>query len=73
MINYDSRPVSWIVGKGTPKTDKDNLIKDKVTKMDRRKMIEEPFSRIDDCLSYEESFCEARDCGECCCREIKGE
>lgn len=61
MINYDSRPVSWIVGKGTPKTDKDNLI------------IEESFSRIDDCLSYEESFCEARDCGECCCREIKGE
>ena len=33
MVSYDSRPVSWIVGKGTPKIDKDNLIKDKVTKV----------------------------------------
>ena len=41
--------------------------------MDRRNIIEKPFNRADDCLSYEESFCEARDCGECCCREIKGE
>lgn len=41
-------------------------------KMDKT-TVEKPFNRTDDCLSYEESFCEARDCGECCCREIKGE
>ena len=40
MINYDSRPVSWIVGKGTPKIDGDNLVKDKETNEKGTKMEE---------------------------------
>lgn len=36
MINYDNRPVSWLVGKGAPKTDKDGLVKYKETKGERK-------------------------------------
>lgn len=50
-----------------------NRISELKEEMNRGNIIEKPFNRTDDCLSYEESFCEARDCGECCCREIKGE